>query len=657
MQTVKRIKYALFIFLINFIVKTYKIENGSRVIWDEAHFGKFGSKYLRREFYFDVHPPLGKMLTALSGYLFNQDLEFKFESGAEYPSSMDYVGMRRFHALISNCLPVFAFGILVELGRKEAYSFLFSLLFVFENGFTCISRLILLDSHLLFFTAATAYFFTKFFVSMKNSKERSVWGESVDLCLLGVSLGCVMSVKWIGCLTVLLVGVYIIFELWNLLFSRKRINIFIYRFLLRFCMLILVPVFLYLLYFVLHFNLCNTSTSDEAHMSSLFQASLRNSSLERTKKYVSFGSVISLKASKPAGGNLHSHIHTYPNSDFKQITTYFHKDNNNHWAFQKVIEEGQNVDYLSDKDEVVLFHISTKAYLAIDTQNAYRSEGKRVVGIKDKITKECVKKIKSITTLFTLKNKETGMYLSVSGKNLPEWAFSQGEVTCIENEDKGTLWNVEENKVAENDTDEEYTEIKSKKSNFIKHVVELNIAMYNTNKSLKQDENLQPVRIVSRPHEWFFLKRGLRMNGWEDSKPKFYMFGNPLVWYASCLSVTISPIILLIRVIRAKRNNTKIRQKEFFKVFLSSGGWAIHYLPFFVIGRVLYFHHYYPAYFFAILSLDYVLDVCRVKVKYFAFFVAFSLCTFLYFKDLTYGIRGPAKNLINKQWLKSWDFL
>jgi hypothetical protein len=65
----------------------------------QAHFGKFAGYYIKRAFYFDVHPPLGKMLNGFFGWVSGWDGQFEFESGAAYPDEVPFVKMRMLGAI------------------------------------------------------------------------------------------------------------------------------------------------------------------------------------------------------------------------------------------------------------------------------------------------------------------------------------------------------------------------------------------------------------------------------------------------------------------------------------------------------------------------------------------------------------------------------
>ena len=42
------------------LLRSYKIWHPDQVVFDEVHFGKFAAYYIRREYFFDVHPPFAK---------------------------------------------------------------------------------------------------------------------------------------------------------------------------------------------------------------------------------------------------------------------------------------------------------------------------------------------------------------------------------------------------------------------------------------------------------------------------------------------------------------------------------------------------------------------------------------------------------------------
>ncbi len=80
---------------------------------------------------------------------------------------------------------------------------------------------------------------------------------------------------------------------------------------------------------------------------------------------VAYGAIISLKNHRTGGGYLHSHPHLYPEgvgARQQQITTYSHKDDNNHWRvkyYNEEYQENSTIEGLKHGDLIRLEHVAT----------------------------------------------------------------------------------------------------------------------------------------------------------------------------------------------------------------------------------------------------------------------------------------------------------
>jgi dolichyl-phosphate-mannose-protein mannosyltransferase len=48
-----------------------------------VHFGKFAGKYIKTQYFVDVHPPLAKLLITLAAFMFGYDGDFDFKDIAK----------------------------------------------------------------------------------------------------------------------------------------------------------------------------------------------------------------------------------------------------------------------------------------------------------------------------------------------------------------------------------------------------------------------------------------------------------------------------------------------------------------------------------------------------------------------------------------------
>lgn len=242
----------------------------NQTVFDEVHFGKFISGYFTGNYFFDIHPPLGKLLISGIGYLSGFKAGFSFANIGEVFPDKQYMMLRLLPTLAGFLLPLIIYFLALKLGLSKRISFLASLFIVFENALTVQSRFILLDSLLLLFGFSALLAYLKHRETDKEQKKlflRYRW-----LILAGLLAGLSASVKWTGLGFLALILIFQALD-W---FSKKSLADLFANFLF----LAVIPFVLYFSIFAVHFYLLGKSGPGDAFMSPSFQKSLAGSSYQ-----------------------------------------------------------------------------------------------------------------------------------------------------------------------------------------------------------------------------------------------------------------------------------------------------------------------------------------------------------------------------------------
>ena len=131
----------------------YYFGRPNQIVFDEVYFPKFATDYFKGEYYFDIHPPLAKLLMAGSAKLFGIELpvSFNFKDISQVYPDNSYKFLRFFVSIFGLALIFGVYFLAKELFKNKWPAFLAALLAIFENSILVQSRLILTDVFLLAF--------------------------------------------------------------------------------------------------------------------------------------------------------------------------------------------------------------------------------------------------------------------------------------------------------------------------------------------------------------------------------------------------------------------------------------------------------------------------------------------------------------------------
>lgn len=224
------------------------------VVFDEVYFGRYALAYLKGEDYFDLHPPLAKLVFGAMAWLLQLDPSFSFDTnGLPFPDPA-YAWLRLPAHAVGVLLPLVLWGVAREIGLSGRAAFVVGVLAALDNAYLVMSRVALTD--MFFITAG----FGALWAYLRHRRGGGLGGFWVAALLAG----CAVSVKWTA---LSFVGVLLTLEaqrLWQARHGLSPGGARPWTTLWRPAALLVVPAAVYVATFALHFALVKPPASGDA---------------------------------------------------------------------------------------------------------------------------------------------------------------------------------------------------------------------------------------------------------------------------------------------------------------------------------------------------------------------------------------------------------
>ena len=170
-----------------------------------------------------------------------------------------------------------------------------------------------------------------------------------------------------------------------------------------------------------------------------------------------------------------------------------------------------------------------------------------------------------------------------------------------------------------------------------------------------------PLFIFVFPNEPYLV---FSTNTIMSSAVKFFLLGNPIVYWSSFASLGLFGLIVLWYLVRWQRGYDELQKRDIDQIHYAGVypviGWFLHYTPFVAMTRVTYLHHYFPALYFAILCFGFCVDWLtrgiRKDVQWGLYLLMYVVIigVFVVFKDISFGMVGPSSQWRYLKWFSTW---